>query len=40
MRTLLQSGKGLGDILNLNMLLKKFMSVVRERYNTINSTVY
>jgi diguanylate cyclase (GGDEF)-like protein len=39
MRTLLQSGKGLGDILNLNMLLATFMSVVRERYNTNNSTV-
>lgn len=39
MRTLLQSGKGLGDILNLKLLLETFMSVVRERYNTHNSTI-
>ncbi len=39
MRTLLQSGKGLGDVLNLSKLLKTFMAVIRERYNTINSSI-
>jgi len=39
MRALLQSGKGFGDILNLHELLGNFMSVVREKYGAINSTV-
>lgn len=39
MRTLLQSGKGLGDILNMHHLLMTFMAVVRERYNAIDTAV-
>jgi diguanylate cyclase (GGDEF)-like protein len=39
MRALLQSGKGFGDILNLQELLDNFMAVVREKYGAINSTV-
>jgi diguanylate cyclase (GGDEF)-like protein len=39
MRALLQSGKGFGNILNLRELLGNFMSVVREKYGAINSTV-
>lgn len=39
MRALLQSGKGFGDILNLNELLGNFMAVVREKYGAVNSTV-
>jgi len=39
MRALLQSGKGFGDILNLNELLNNFMGVVREKYGAINSSV-
>ena len=39
MRALLQSGKGFGDILNLNELLDNFMGVVREKYGAINSAV-
>jgi diguanylate cyclase (GGDEF)-like protein len=39
MRALLQSGKGLGNILNLPELLDTFMSVVREYYGAVNSAV-
>ncbi len=39
MRTLLQSGKGFSQILNLQSLLDAFMSVCRERYASINSVV-
>jgi len=39
MRALLHSGKGFGNILNLKELLNSFMSVVREKYGAINSTV-
>lgn len=39
MRTLLQSGKGLGDILNLPQLLHTFMSVIRERYCAVNASI-
>ncbi len=39
MRALLQSGKGFGDIMNLKNLLDSFMSVVREKYNAVNSTI-
>jgi diguanylate cyclase (GGDEF)-like protein len=39
MRTLLQSGKGFSQILNLSNLLDAFMAVCRERYASINSTV-
>ncbi len=39
MRALLQSGKGFGNILNLRELLSNFMSVVREKYGAVNSTV-
>lgn len=39
MRALLQSGKGFGNIMNLPELLDTFMSVVREKYGAINSTV-
>ena len=38
MRTL-QSGKGLGDILNMNQLPLTFMAVVRERYNATHTAV-
>lgn len=40
MRTLLQSGKGFSQILNLQNLLDAFMSVCRERYASINSAVF
>ncbi len=39
MRALLQSGKGFGDILNLEELLGNFMGVVREKYGAVNSAV-
>lgn len=39
MKALLQSGKGLSNILNLPQLLDTFMSVVREKYGVINSCV-
>jgi len=39
MRTLLQSGKGFSQILDLQKLLDAFMSVCRERYSSINSAV-
>ncbi|MCP4163746.1 MAG: diguanylate cyclase [Deltaproteobacteria bacterium] len=39
MRALLQSGKGFGDLMNLELLLQSFMSVVREKYGSVNSTV-
>ena len=39
MRALLQSGKGLGNILQMKPLLETFMAVVREKYGSINSTV-
>lgn len=39
MRALLQSGKGFGDILDLQELLGNFMAVVREKYGAINSAV-
>ncbi len=39
MRALLQSGKGLGNILQMKPLLDTFMAVVREKYGSINSTV-
>lgn len=39
MRTLLQSGKGFSEILNLDGLLSTFMAVCRERYGVINSAV-
>lgn len=39
MQALLQSGKGLSNILNLGQLLDTFMSVVRERYDVVNSSV-
>ncbi len=39
MQALLQSGKGLSNILNLPQLLDTFMAVVRERYDVINTSV-
>jgi diguanylate cyclase (GGDEF)-like protein len=39
MRALLQSGKGLSNILNLKQLLETFMAVVREKYSAVNTTV-
>lgn len=39
MQALLQSGKGLSNILNLPQLLDTFMSVVRERYDVVNTSV-
>ena len=39
MRSLLQSGKGLSNILNLTILLDTFMAVVREQYGLVNSAV-
>ncbi|MBY0404793.1 MAG: diguanylate cyclase [Cyanobacteria bacterium] len=39
MRALLQSGKGLSNILNLKQLLDTFMAVVREKYSAVNTTV-
>lgn len=39
MRTLLQSGKGFSQIMNLPSLLDAFMAVCRERYSSINSAV-
>lgn len=40
MQTLLQSGKGLSNILNLPQLLDNFMAVVRERYDIVSSCVF
>jgi hypothetical protein len=39
MQALLQSGKGLSNILNLSQLLDTFMAVVRERYDVVNTSV-
>jgi len=39
MQALLQSGKGLSNILNLPQLLDTFMAVIRERYDLVNSCV-
>jgi hypothetical protein len=39
MRALLQSGKGLGNILQMKSLLDTFMAVVREKYGSVHSTV-
>jgi diguanylate cyclase (GGDEF)-like protein len=39
MQALLQSGKGLSNILDLPQLLDTFMAVVRERYDLVNSCV-
>jgi diguanylate cyclase (GGDEF)-like protein len=39
MRALLQSGKGLSNILNLKQLLDTFMAVVREKYSAVNTSV-
>lgn len=39
MQALLQSGKGLSNILNLPQLLDTFMSVIRERYDVVNTSV-
>jgi len=39
MQALLQSGKGLSNILSLPQLLDTFMAVVRERYDVVNTTV-
>lgn len=39
MQALLQSGKGLSNIMNLTQLLDTFMAVVRERYDVVNSGV-
>ena len=39
MQALLQSGKGLSNILNLSQLLDTFMAVVRERYDVVSSCV-
>ncbi len=39
MRALLQSGKGFGDIMKMDELLDSFMSVVREKYGSVNSSV-
>lgn len=39
MRTLLQSGKGFSEILNIGALLETFMAVCRERYGVVNSAV-
>ncbi len=39
MQALLQSGKGLSNILNLPQLLDTFMAVIRERYDVVNSCV-
>lgn len=39
MRALLQSGKGLSNILNLKQLLETFMAVVREKYSGVNTAV-
>lgn len=40
MQALLQSGKGLSNILTLPQLLDTFMAVVRERYDVVNSCVF
>ncbi len=39
MRSLLQSGKGLSNILNLSQLLDTYMAVVREQYGVSSSAV-
>jgi diguanylate cyclase (GGDEF)-like protein len=39
MRSLLQSGKGLGNILDLDKLLHTLMAIIRERYGLVNSSV-
>ncbi len=39
MQALLQSGKGLSNILTLPHLLDTFMAIVRERYDVVNSCV-
>jgi diguanylate cyclase (GGDEF)-like protein len=39
MQALLQSGKGLSNILNLPQLLDTFMAVVRERYDVVSTSV-
>lgn len=39
MQALLQSGKGLSNILNLSQLLDTFMAVIRERYDVVSSCV-
>jgi diguanylate cyclase (GGDEF)-like protein len=39
MQALLQSGKGLSNILNLSHLLDTFMAVIRERYDVVSSCV-
>ena len=39
MQALLQSGKGLSNIMNLSQLLDTFMAVIRERYDVVNSSV-
>ena len=39
MQALLQSGKGLSNILSLPQLLDTFMAVVRERYDVVNTSV-
>ncbi len=40
MQALLQSGKGLSNILDLPRLLDTFMAVVRERYDVVTSCVF
>ena len=39
MRSLLQSGKGFSEILNIETLLEAFMAVCRERYGAVSSSV-
>lgn len=39
MQALLQSGKGLSNILNLNQLLDTYMAIIRERYDVVNTAV-
>ena len=39
MQALLQSGKGLSNILNVPELLDTFMAIVRERYDVVNTAV-
>jgi diguanylate cyclase (GGDEF)-like protein len=39
MQALLQSGKGLSNILNLSQLLDTYMAIVRERYDVVNTAV-
>ncbi len=39
MRSLLQSGKGLGNILKLDQLFNTLLAIIREKYHLVNSSV-